>query len=118
MHQLLGDATDVDAGASEAPGGALGGGLDEIQARHLGAELGSLLGGRLRRNIGGIGEVRTIFGTRVGRANVRRAGSARRRRRAFLKKDKCQAVGSGSAGDGEKVERTRPPEPPPMTTRS
>lgn len=42
MHELLRNASDVDAGASEAPGGTGGGGLDEVEDGYFGAELGSL----------------------------------------------------------------------------
>ena len=52
VHQLFGDATNVDAGPSEAPGGARGGGLDEIEARDFGAQFGSLLGGSLFSGLG------------------------------------------------------------------
>mmetsp|Transcript_17232 Transcript_17232/g.42877 ORF Transcript_17232/g.42877 Transcript_17232/m.42877 type:complete len:582 (+) Transcript_17232:211-1956(+) len=44
VHQLLGDAPDVDAGAAQAPGRALGRRLDEVADRDLLAILGSRLG--------------------------------------------------------------------------
>mmetsp|Transcript_4749 Transcript_4749/g.11415 ORF Transcript_4749/g.11415 Transcript_4749/m.11415 type:complete len:263 (-) Transcript_4749:53-841(-) len=46
VHELLGDAADVDAGATEAPRGARRGGLHEVKERHLLAVLGAPLGAR------------------------------------------------------------------------
>lgn len=43
MHELLGDAADVHAGASEAPGGALGAWFDEICEPDFCPVLGSRL---------------------------------------------------------------------------
>mmetsp|Transcript_1098 Transcript_1098/g.3474 ORF Transcript_1098/g.3474 Transcript_1098/m.3474 type:complete len:346 (-) Transcript_1098:111-1148(-) len=46
VHQLLGDAAHVDARAAETPLGANRRGLHEIAQRHLGAQLGRVLGAR------------------------------------------------------------------------
>ena len=46
MHQFLGDAADVDAGATELPGGADRGRRDVVSNCDLFAELSSGLGGR------------------------------------------------------------------------
>lgn len=43
MHEFLGDAADIDAGAAEPPGGSLGRGFDEVAHRDLLAEPGQLL---------------------------------------------------------------------------
>lgn len=45
VHQLLGYATDVDAGAAQAPLRADWTGRDVIQDGHLGAQIGGLFGG-------------------------------------------------------------------------
>ena len=46
VHELLGDAADVNAGAPEAPCASLLARLDEVEHGNLLAELGGLLGGR------------------------------------------------------------------------
>ena len=64
VHELLGDATDVDASTSETPNGALGGGLDEIEKSNVRSKVSGFFGashtyskrgdrGRWRRRRGG-----------------------------------------------------------------
>jgi len=46
VHHFLGNAADVDTGATELPRGADGRRLDEVSDSNLLAELSSSLGGR------------------------------------------------------------------------
>ncbi len=43
MHEFLGDAAYVDAGATKTPGGSLWCRDDEIEKTHFGAEAGGVL---------------------------------------------------------------------------